>query len=71
MQAIKMLKSLDEEKIPNGSIGEIFSGDDITKSGLHLAFFNGYQCFVYPSEVELLDHNHRLHLTGQNDAPGK
>lgn len=48
---VKMLKTRDPNKVPNGSVG--FAYDDITLPGLHAALFGGdILVYVYPDEVE-------------------
>ena len=52
MTKIKIIKTLDPVKIPEGSIGTTFA--DISKPGMHIAFFVEYTIFVYSNEIEVM-----------------
>ena len=54
MQKIRMIKTLDPENIPNGTIGETLD-PDIKSPGLHKVIFNEWVLFVTPYEVELVE----------------
>jgi len=51
---IKMVKTLSPAEIPNGSIGAIADGSNISDPGLHLGAFGDYFAFVYSHEVQVL-----------------
>jgi len=50
---VKMLKTLEPDNIPNGSIGEAFG--NVNEPGLHLCLFDGFLAIVFRHEVELIE----------------